>query len=127
MTALTRGITTGTLLQQCPRSVQLDFHALAAKRLTEVFKAAEEVPFDDTSRFVFFSDCHRGDNSRADAFAINENLFLRALGYYHRHGFTYIEVGDGDELWKNRRFCDVREAHGRAFDLFQVLCHRLWC
>ena len=86
-----------------------------------MFEAAQEVPFDDASRVVFFSDCHRGDDSRADAFSRNEDLFLHALTRYRREGFTYIEVGDGDELWKNRRFGDVREAHGRTFDLFHEL------
>ena len=90
---------------------------MAHRRLTEVFEAAERVPFDDSSRFVFFSDCHRGDNSRADGFARNEELFLHALNHYYREGFTYIEVGDGDELWKNRRFSAIRRAHGRIFDL----------
>ncbi len=89
----------------------------AHERLTEVFKAADHVPFDDDARIIFFSDCHRGDNSRSDAFARNEGLFLQALGHYYRHGFTYVEVGDGDELWQNRRFGAVREAHGRTFDL----------
>lgn len=78
---------------------------------------AKRVPFDDCSRIAFFSDCHRGDNSRADVFARNEALFYRALTHYYREGFTYIEVGDGDELLKNRRFSDIREAHGRIFDL----------
>jgi UDP-2,3-diacylglucosamine pyrophosphatase LpxH len=82
-----------------------------------VLETAKQVPFDDSSRFVFFSDCHRGDNSQIDAFAKNKNLFLHALTHYYREGFTYVEVGDGDELWHNRRFSDVRQAHERVFDL----------
>ena len=39
------------------------------------------------------------------------------MTHYYREGFTYVEVGDGDELWHNRRFSDVRQAHGRVFDL----------
>lgn len=86
-------------------------------RLTAVFEAADEIPFDDDTRIIFFSDCHRGDNSRADEFAPNEALFLNVLSRYYDEGFSYIEVGDGDELWKNRRFQDIRRAHGRVFDL----------
>jgi UDP-2,3-diacylglucosamine pyrophosphatase LpxH len=107
----------GTLPLQYPRAAQNVWRALAHRRLTEVFEMASEVLFDDSCRIVFFSDCHRGDNSRADAFARNEQIFLRALTYYEQEGFTYIEVGDGDELWKNRRFGDVRKAHGCIFDL----------
>jgi len=75
-----------------------------SKRLTEVFKSAEEILFDDSSKFIFFSDCHRGDNSWSDDFADNQNLFFHALNYYYNKGFTYIEIGDGDELWENKIF-----------------------
>lgn len=117
MAVAVEGITAGTLPQQHRRAVQDGQHTLAHKRLSEVFGTAKSVPFDDSSRIVLFSDCHRGDNSRADAFARNEELFLQALTHYYREGFMYVEVGDGDELWKNRRFSAIRDAHGRIFDL----------
>ena len=106
-----------TIPQQDPQALQNGRRTLAHRRLTEVFETARRVPFDDSSRFVFFSDCHRGDGSRADSFARNEALFLHALHHYYRQGFTYVEVGDGDELWKNRHFSAVRRAHARIFDL----------
>ncbi|MGC1378626.1 MAG: metallophosphoesterase [Anaerolineales bacterium] len=84
-------------------------------RLTEVFQSAHEIPFDDKSRFIFFSDCHRGDNSWADDFAKNKSLFFHALDYYFREGFTYFELGDGDELYENWRFSDVIYAHSHIF------------
>jgi UDP-2,3-diacylglucosamine pyrophosphatase LpxH len=92
----------------------------AYRRLTQAFETAKTVLFDDSSRLVFFSDLHRGDNSRSDAFAQNEDLFLQALAHYYRQGFTYIEVGDGDELWQNRRFSAVKRAHQRTFDLLHT-------
>lgn len=85
------------------------------KRLTEVFESAEEIVFGDTSKFIFFSDCHRGDNSWADDFAHNQSLFFHALEHYYKEGFTYIELGDGDELWEHRRFADIRQAHSQVF------------
>ncbi len=85
--------------------------------LNYAFEVAKWLSFDDHSRFVFFSDCHRGDGSRADAFACNESLFAHALDHYYRQGFTYVEVGDGDELWQNQRLADIRRAHTRTFDL----------
>ena len=51
-----------------------------------------------------------------DDFARNEKLFLDALAHYYRHGFTYVEVGDGDELWKSWRFGEIRRAHAPVFD-----------
>ena len=87
----------------------------AEKHLTKVFELAEEVPFDDSDKFILFSDCHRGDNSWADEFTHNHNLFLHALQHYYSKEFTYIEVGDGDELWENTRFEDIRQAHSNIF------------
>ena len=75
-----------------------------SNRLTEVFNSSKTVDFDDSSKFILFSDCHRGDNSWADDFAHNEKLFFHALSYYYNEGFTYIEIGDGDELWENKKF-----------------------
>ncbi|MEN8798427.1 MAG: serine/threonine protein phosphatase, partial [Flavobacteriaceae bacterium] len=36
------------------------------KRLSRAYKNAKLIPFDDSSKFILFSDCHRGDNSFAD-------------------------------------------------------------
>jgi len=85
--------------------------------LDSIYASAPRIPFDDDSRLVFLSDCHRGDGSRADAFAPNEPLYLAALERYRRRGYTYVEVGDGDDLWLNRRLADVRAAHPRVFEL----------
>jgi UDP-2,3-diacylglucosamine pyrophosphatase LpxH len=110
-------ITAATLPQQHLETVRIGRRTFAHRRLTEVFEAAKRIFFDDSSRIVFFSDCHRGNNSRTDEFAGNAELFLNALTHYYREGFTYIEVGDGDDLWQNRRFSDIRRAYGRIFDL----------
>ena len=85
------------------------------KRITQVFEAAEEVPFDDASKIVFMSDCHRGDGSWADDFSRNQNPYFAALTQYYNEGFTYIEIGDGDELWKNKRLSDIVENHSNVF------------
>jgi predicted phosphodiesterase len=89
------------------------------KRLTEVFRSSQEIPFDDRSKFILFSDCHRGDNSWADDFAGNQNLFFFALQHYFKNGFTYVEIGDGDELYENKRFSVIREAHSNVFWLMR--------
>ena len=99
--------------------------------LDQVLQSAPELSFDDTSRIVIMSDAHRGDNSWADNFANNQNLFFHALGYYQRNGFTYVEAGDGDELWQNRSFADIRKAHSDVFWVLQKFfkdgrLHLLW-
>jgi len=86
-----------------------------ASRLSEVFKASDEISFDDSKKFILFSDCHRGDNSWADDFAPNQNIFFHALNFYLDNGFTYIEMGDGEDLWENRFFKNVRQAHDHIY------------
>ncbi len=88
------------------------------KRLSRVFKSAERLPFDNSSKIILMSDCHRGDGSHADEFLKNENLYLSALNHYYNEGYTYIEIGDGDELWENKKLSDIIKAHP---DVFQLL------
>mgnify|MGYP001054824993 CR=1 FL=1 len=99
----------------------------AYRRMTQAFHAAKDVLFDNDARLVFFSDLHRGDNTRADAFAQNEDLFVEALRHYYHRGFTYVEVGDGDELWQNQGLDVIKHAHRRTFDLLHAFAadHRL--
>jgi UDP-2,3-diacylglucosamine pyrophosphatase LpxH len=85
------------------------------KRLSQIFEAAEEIPFDDSSRIVFMSDCHRGDGGWADDFSRNQNLYFTALNHYYKENYTYIELGDGDELWKNKRLSDIIQTHSNVF------------
>jgi len=88
---------------------------IADKRLNEVFRSAPAIDFDDSAKFIFFSDVHRGDNTAADDFAHNQMLYFHALKRYYDEGFTYIEIGDGDELWENAKFEDIRQAHSHIF------------
>ena len=83
--------------------------------MSKAYKNAKVVYFDDESRFIFLSDAHRGDSSLADEFTHNENIFLYALDYYYRNGFTYAELGDGDELWEHAKFKHIRLAHSEAY------------
>lgn len=91
----------------------------ALKRLTEIFKSAKIIDFDDTTKIVLMSDCHRGDGSWADDLARNENVYYSALNYYYKNDYTYIELGDGDELWENNDFSVITEAHNDTFMLLQ--------
>jgi len=88
-------------------------------RLDKAFKNARILPFDDSSKFILFSDCHRGDNSFADDFANNRNIYFHALKHYYHHGFVYCELGDGDELWENLSFQSIFTAHQNVFLLMK--------
>ena len=89
------------------------------KRITNAYNTARRISFNDHSKFVIFSDCHRGDNSFADEFANNRNIYFHALEYYYKENFTYCELGDGDELWENLTFQSVFEAHQNVFELLR--------
>ena len=54
---------------------------LAEKRLTEAYNNAKIEYFDNNSKYIFFSDCHRGDGTPSDEFAKNQNIFLFALEF----------------------------------------------
>ncbi len=84
-------------------------------RLNRAYKNAQTLLFDDTSKFIFFSDCHRGDNSFADDFSNNRNIYFHAIRHYYKEGFQYCELGDGDELWENINFKDIFEAHKNVY------------
>ena len=70
------------------------------QRLTEAYRGARIKPIDDGTRYVIMSDCHRGDGSKSDEFLKNKNSYTAALDHYWNEGFTYVEAGDGDELWE---------------------------
>src|SRR5262249_753335 len=86
-----------------------------SQRFTDVFRNAESLPLDEDSKYILFSDCHRGENDWVDDFAPNQNLLFYALTHYFEKGYTYIEVGDGEELWKNRSFERVRQAYSHIY------------
>lgn len=85
------------------------------KKLNKVFQSSEEIPIDDYSKIILMSDCHRGDGGFGDNFSKNENNYIAALDYYYNNGYVYIEIGDGDELWENRAFKEILEAHKDVF------------
>lgn len=88
-------------------------------RLDRAYKNAKRISFTDESKFILFSDCHRGDASFADDFANNRNIYFHALTHYFSHHFTYIELGDGDELWENLFFKEIFEANKNVYLLLQ--------
>jgi len=101
------------------------------KRLDSAFKNAKIIDFDDSSKFILFSDCHRGDNSFADDFANNRNIYFHALKHYYLENFTYIELGDGDELWENLNFQSLLYAHKNVYMLMKKFydnarLHLIW-
>lgn len=89
------------------------------KRLDRAFQNAPVLPLTSTTCYVFFSDCHRGIGNNNDDFLNNSNICFAALQYYYQYDFTYIENGDGDELWENRNLCKIQRTH---HDIYTQIC-----
>ncbi len=90
------------------------------KRLDRAFENVPVLPLAENSRYVLFSDCHRGNGTHNDNFLKNQHLYFAALKHYYREGYTYIELGDGDELWENRDMEQIKEIHNDVFWLLSL-------
>jgi hypothetical protein len=69
------------------------------------------------TKLVCMSDMHRGDGSGADDFAQNSLIYRCALEHYLENGFTYIELGDAEELWENDNFDQIYITHTSVYEL----------
>lgn len=52
-------------------------------------------------KFIIFSDQHKGGKDAADDFMPAEANYLKALQHYYEEGYTFISLGDSEELWEN--------------------------
>ena len=79
------------------------------------------LPLDSNSRYILFSDIHKGAGDKADDFMPCKETYLKALDHYYDNGFTLTLLGDIEELWENkipevmRTHQDVFEAEARFF------------
>lgn len=88
------------------------------KKIDEIFENSKRLPIDDSSKLVIMSDCHRGIGDHYDNFIKNKNIYEIALLYYYNSGFTYVELGDGDEMWEVKNYKDIVEEN---LDIFKQL------
>lgn len=93
-------------------------------RLTQVFNNAHEVIISEQMPIVIMSDCHRGVGNWSDNFAHNQNIYKAALQYYYNKRFTYIEIGDGDELWENKNYQEIKNQYKDIFQILQKFCSK---
>lgn len=89
-------------------------------RLSKSFQNVPVLPLNYNSRYVLFSDCHRGRGNSNDNFLPNEHLYYAALKHYYQLGYTYVELGDGDELWENRNLSEIMDIHSTVYSLLSL-------
>ena len=87
--------------------------------LSLALKKAKVLPLNKDTKYILFSDLHKGNNSYADDFVHNMRIYKEALHHYYKNDFTYIELGDGLELWENRKIKPIIKAHQVIFDLLK--------
>ncbi|MBI2730467.1 MAG: metallophosphoesterase family protein [Sphingobacteriales bacterium] len=77
--------------------------------LSNLYKNIKDTPgkkglvleLSNNSRFIIFSDQHKGAKNGSDDFMFAEKNYLAALDYYHQNNFHFISLGDNEELWEN--------------------------
>jgi predicted phosphodiesterase len=50
---------------------------------------------------IIFSDQHKGTRNGSDDFELSEKNYLKALDYYNKEQYSFISLGDSEELWEN--------------------------
>lgn len=76
----------------------------------------KHLTYSTDTKIVVMSDMHRGDGTGSDDFAHNSLIFKCALDFYLDKGFTYIELGDAEELWENKAFDQIYITHTSIYD-----------
>lgn len=90
-----------------------------SKKLNNLLEKTEHLKIDDNTKIVIMSDCHRGEGNNRDNFLKNENIYQAALTSYYKKGFTYIELGDGDDMWEVRDYQNIVEEHLVTFKILK--------
>ena len=91
---------------------------MSEKELKDIYENGFTLEFNNDSKIVLISDVHRGDGTYADSLLPNRNIYITALKYYLKNNYTYIEIGDGDELWKNKNFNEISYFYDDIYKLF---------
>lgn len=86
-----------------------------SKKIDKIFNKSKSLIIDDNTKLVIMSDCHRGAGDNYDNFVKNQNIFKAALQHYYDKEFTYIELGDGDDMWEVKDYENIIEVHLASF------------
>lgn len=89
------------------------------KKIDKLFKKSKRISINNKSKIVIMSDCHRGIGDINDNFKKNKNIYGDALNYYYKNNFTYIELGDGDEMWEIQDYDDIIKENIKIFKIIK--------
>lgn len=88
---------------------------LSAAILEEPGKKGPLLRPDPSVPFIIFSDQHKGARNGADDFIQAERNYLEALAHYDTAGFSFIALGDSEELWENT-LSQVKKYNQQTFE-----------
>jgi len=86
----------------------------ALDRTLQIVRRKRRIKLDENSRYILFSDHHKGAGDVADDFKPCKNTYKTALDHYYENGFTLVLLGDAEELWENR----IEEVMATYEDIF---------
>lgn len=89
------------------------------KKINQLFKKSKRISINNQSKIVIMSDCHRGIGDINDNFKRNKNIYGDALNYYYKNNFTYIELGDGDEMWEIEDYNRIIQENIKVFKVIK--------
>jgi UDP-2,3-diacylglucosamine pyrophosphatase LpxH len=87
---------------------------LALDRTLQVARRENKIHLDDNSRYIIFSDHHKGAGDDADDFKPCKFTYQTALDYYYENGYSLVLLGDVEELWENE-IQEVLDTHQDVF------------
>lgn len=84
---------------------QLVFSALSQLR-QDILKGKQDKGqllsvLPEKARYIIFSDQHKGARDAADDFMNAADNYTTALSWYYGQDYTFINLGDCEELWEN--------------------------
>ena len=86
----------------------------ALDRTLQIVRREKRIKLNENSRYIIFSDHHKGAGDEADDFNPCKKTYLAALDHYYRDGSTLVLLGDVEELWENQ-ILEVMETHKDVF------------
>jgi predicted phosphodiesterase len=90
--------------------------ALREKLVDDPGKKGFIIPFQPNhSKFIIFSDHHKGARNGADDFSLAESTYLAALTHYNQQLYHLILLGDSEELWENT-LIQIKKYNQATFD-----------
>ena len=88
-------------------------------KLDKILEKSNRLEIDSSSKIIIMSDCHRGSGDSYDNFIRNQCIYDAALKYYYKNDYTYIELGDGDDMWEVDNYKDIVNEHIDSFELIK--------